>query len=80
MYLYNYKKTIFWNLSVKSLTHKHDKICTIQWYESKLSPWGESGSGGLKGGGGENGGAPGHGFVVPGPHNKGLFAKLKSCM
>lgn len=44
---------------------------------NKLLPWGESGAGGLLGGGGENGGAPGHGFVVPGPQSRGLFAKLK---
>jgi hypothetical protein len=32
---------------------------------------------GLYGGGGEKGGAPGQGFVVPGPHKLGLFAKLQ---
>lgn len=36
-----------------------------------------TGVGGLYGGGGEKGGAPGQGFVVPGPHKLGLFAKLK---
>jgi len=30
----------------------------------------------LYGGGGEKGGAPGQGFVVPGPHRFGLLAKL----
>lgn len=35
-----------------------------------------TGVGGLYGGGGEKGGAPGQGFVVPGPHKLGLFAKL----
>lgn len=32
---------------------------------------------GRKGGGGENGGAPGQGFFVAGPHNNGLLAKLQ---
>jgi hypothetical protein len=36
-----------------------------------------TGVGGLYGGGGEKGGAPGQGFVVPGPHKLALFAKLK---
>jgi len=34
------------------------------------------GDGGLNGGGGEKGGAPGQGFVVPGPQRPGLLAKL----
>jgi hypothetical protein len=44
--------------------------------ESRKSP-ACTGVGGLYGGGGEKGGAPGQGFVVPGPHKLGLFAKLK---
>ena len=34
------------------------------------------GDGGLNGGGGEKGGAPGQGFEVPGPQRFGLLAKL----
>jgi len=40
------------------------------------APFDEVGVGGLYGGGGEKGGAPGQGFVVPGPHRFGLLAKL----
>ena len=37
---------------------------------------GVGGDGGLYGGGGEKGGAPGQGFEVPGPQSNGLLAKL----
>lgn len=36
---------------------------------SYISPCELIGAGGLYGGGGENGGEPGHGLEVPGPHN-----------
>ena len=39
-------------------------------------PWDDGGVGGTNGGGGDKGGAPGQAFVVPGPHRRGLFAKL----
>ena len=41
------------------------------------SPGDCSGVGGLYGGGGEKGGAPGQGLEVPGPHKAGLLPKLK---
>jgi hypothetical protein len=47
-----------------------------QKYSYRNSPFATGGVGGLSGGGGEKGGAPGHGFVVPGPQRFGLLPKL----
>jgi len=55
---------------------KYEQKIYFIWVNLNKSP-GCTGVGGLYGGGGEKGGAPGQGFVVPGPHKLGLFAKLK---
>ena len=70
---------LIYGVDSMSLTWK-SKVWTQRYYFTGLnlnkSP-GCTGVGGLYGGGGEKGGAPGQGFVVPGPHKLGLFAKLK---
>lgn len=64
------------------LTKYKNKIRPLFWHKNlflNFSPCEVIGAGGLNGGGGENGGEPGQGFVVPDPHNRGLLAKLQFC-
>ena len=68
--------TIVWSSQCFALMHISNSTMIWQNIQPITVPFDEAGDGGLYGGGGENGGAPGQGFVVPGPQRFGLLAKL----
>lgn len=65
---------------VKYIAHelqRHQQKQQELWLLVKGSPGEETVDGGTNGGGGENGGDPGQGFPITGPHRFKLFAKLQ---
>ena len=74
----NYCNIMCWEGKNKLCQSKYFEFKSISRKKRKLIPGDFGGAGGTNGGGGDNGGAPGQGLDVPGPHRRGLLAKLQN--